>query len=153
MTLRNLQCGVVATLLLLALGMSGCGGAYDSTAYGTVTLDGTIVPRGTVAFHPTSGGPAAYSPIGSSGSYSIRTGREEGLPAGQYQVTVTANEQQAQFESKDGRPMPPGKAITPPWYRTKETSGLSFTVEPGANKLNLELTSQAPAGWKPPRQR
>jgi hypothetical protein len=131
------------------LAITGCGGAYDSTASGVVALDGKTVPRGIVSFHPVSGGPAAYAMIGEDGSYSIRTGRESGLPAGEYEVSVTANEASTAAQTLKGGPPPPGKAITPAWYRMKETSGLRFTVKPGKNEINLELTSQPPAGLKP----
>ena len=147
---RYLQAGAIALLLVMA---SGCGGAYDSTVSGAVTLDGTAVPRGTVAFHPTASGPAAYAPIQEDGTYSIHTGREVGLPSGKYQVTVTANEAPAQIVSKTGGPMPPGKAITPMWYRSKESSGLSYDVQRGANEINLELSTQPPAGWNTGRRR
>jgi hypothetical protein len=143
------SCLQVSAMALVVLVMSGCGGVYDSTVSGTVTLDGAAVPRGTIAFHPKSAGPIAYSPIASDGSYTIRTGREAGLKAGEYQVTVTANEASTQLESKSGGPMPPGKSLTPLWYRAIESSGLTFTVEPGSNEINLELTTQPPAGWKP----
>jgi len=133
--------------LMLLAAFVGCGGAFDSSVSGTVTLNGSPVPRGTVAYHPISGGPAAYAPIESSGAYSVRTGREEGLPSGDYQVTVIANE--PSVETKDGRPPAPGKAITPPWYKSKETSGLKFTVESGANTIDLPLSATPPAGWKP----
>ena len=43
--------------------------------------------------------------------------------------------------------MPPGKLITPMWYRSKESSGLTYNVESGSNEINLELKSQPPAGW------
>lgn len=141
----------VSVLLVLAA-MSGCGGTYDATAYGVVTLDGNPVSRGTVTFHPVAGGAPAYSPIGAGGAYSVHTGREEGLLKGDYQVTVTANEASAQLVSEAGGPMPAGKTITPIWYRSKESSGLKYTVESGSNKINLELTSQPPAGWNPGRQ-
>jgi len=143
---------LVAISLTATSAISGCGGPYDASVSGAVTLDGQIVPRGTVAFHPVTGGPVAYAPIRSDGSYVVRTGREEGLPAGEYQVTVMSNELPAQLETKEGRPQPPGKAITPPWYCSKETSGLQFTVEPGANEIDLELTTQPPPGWKPDRR-
>jgi hypothetical protein len=133
----------------LVVAFAGCGGTYDSTASGVVSLDGTVVPRGTVSFQPNAGGPASYAPIDENGAYSVRTGREEGLPSGDYAVTVTANEPPASAQSAGGGPPPPGKAITPPWYRVKTTSGLNFTVEPGDNEINLELTSQPPAGWNP----
>jgi len=122
--------------------MVGCGGTYDATVSGNVTLDGNVVPRGTVAFHPTSSGAAGYSPIDPTGSYSIRTGRETGLPAGEYQVTVSANEAPSAADIAKGGAPPPGKPITPMRYRTKETSGLRYTVESGNNEINLELTSK-----------
>jgi len=118
-----------------------------------VTLDGTAVPRGTVTFHPNAGGPAAYAPIQDDGSYTIHTGREEGLPSGEYQATVTANEPPTSQQTASGGPPPPGKLITPLWYRGKDTSGLQFTVESGSNEIDLELKSQPPAGWNPARQR
>jgi hypothetical protein len=138
---------LIAVGLLLSV-VSGCGGTYDAMASGTVTLDGKAVPRGTVSFAPTHGGPAANSRIESDGSYRMRTGREVGLPAGEYQVTVIANELPA-TESAPGVPPPDGKPITPEWYRSSKTSGLKYTVDRGKNKIDLELTSQPPAGWKP----
>jgi hypothetical protein len=75
------------------------------------------------------------------------------LPAGKYEVTVIANEMPAVMQTAEGGPPPSGKAITPVWYRSKETSGLKFSVEPGSNEINLELTSQPPAGWNPGRRR
>jgi hypothetical protein len=128
--------------------VSGCGGTYDATAVGTVTLDGKIVPRGTVSFAPIKGGPIANGLIGENGSYTAQTGREAGLPAGEYQVTVFATELPAPERVKPGVPPPDGKPITPEWYRSSKTSGLKYTVERGKNKIDLELTSQPPAGWK-----
>src|SRR3954451_21463001 len=79
---------VIAALVSI----SGCGGPYDAKLRGQVTLDGKAVPRGTVSFAPVGGGPIAYSRIDTDGSYSAQTGREVGLPAGDYVVTVIANE-------------------------------------------------------------
>jgi hypothetical protein len=141
----------IALAGILSIALSGCGGAYDSAVTGLVTLDGTPVPRGTVAYSPQGGGPAAFGLIGADGTYLLRTGREEGLPAGQYSVTVAANEQANWDPSKGGGPPPPGKPITPEWYRDVATSGLSFNVEPGDQEINLELNSKPPVGWKPPR--
>jgi hypothetical protein len=127
----------------------GCGSPYDSTVFGKVTLDGQVVPRGTVAYHPVSGGPAAYALIDENGSYVVRTGRIEGVRSGDFEVTVTANEPPTVQQTAKGGPPPPGKPITPAWYRTKGTSGLKFTVEPGDNELDLQLKSQPPPGWNP----
>jgi hypothetical protein len=139
--------------LVACVCLAGCGGVYDSSVSGTVTLDGNPVTRGTVAYNPVQSGPSAYARIDEDGSYTVRTGREEGLPAGEYQVTVIANEPPAVRQTAQGGPPPPGRPITPPWYRTKQTSGLRFTVDKGSNEINLELTSQLPPGWNPRGQR
>ena len=139
---------LASTPLILLL--AGCGGPYDSTVTGVVTLAGNPLPRGTVSFIPQSSGPSAYGMIESDGRYVIRTGREEGLPSGQYAVTVMANEAPAQARGKDGGPPPLGKPLTPLWYADAATSGLSYVVEPGDNEINIELTSTPPPGWKPP---
>ncbi len=141
----------IAGLTLLAA--TGCGGTYDATVSGVVKLDGNPVPRGTVSFSPQSAGPSAYGMIQSDGAYVLRTGREEGLPPGQYAVTVVANENPTEARSKGGGPAPLGKPITPEWYRNPATSGLSYAVEDGGNEINLDLTSTPPSGWKPAGRR
>ncbi len=143
----NTGLGYFAAVLLLAF--TGCGGSFDSTAHGLVTLDGKAISRGMVSFHPLAGGPAVYGPINSDGSYFVHTGREDGLPSGEYAVSITSHEAPTAAESSKGGPPPPGKSITPAWYRMKETSGLKYTVKPGKNEINLDLKSQPPAGWKP----
>ena len=147
------RCFAGTVLSGLAVCIAGCGGTYDAAVSGKVTIDGNVVPNGTVAFSPVAGGPAAYGRIETTGDYTIRTGREKGLPAGEYQVTVTANEPAKTLQTENGGPPPPGKAITPAWYRTKDTSGLKFVVQSGSNEIHLELKSQPPAGWKPPQRK
>jgi hypothetical protein len=142
----HLTCAVT---LFGAVAATGCDGAYDATASGIVTLDGNIVPRGTVAFHPVAGGPAAYARIEENGGYVIRSGRDVGLPPGEYFVTVAANEPPTVAQTAQGGPPPPGKPITPAWYASKGSSGLKVVVETGNNELNLELKSTPPPGWNP----
>jgi hypothetical protein len=140
---------VVSAFLAIALG--GCGGTYESTVSGTVSLDGKKLTVGTVSFHPIAGGPASYAQVNSDGAYAVQTGREQGLKSGDYFVTVEANERPAEMRSQDGGPPAVGKRITPHWYSAKQTSGLRYTVKGGRNTINLELTSQAPSGWSPRR--
>lgn len=122
--------------------LSGCGGTYDATVSGVVSLDGQAIPRGTVSFQPKQGGAIAFGRIDENGEYILRTGRENGLSPGDYYVTVSANEASTASQSKGGGPPPMGKSITPLRYRSKDTSGLSFVVEAGSNEINLELTSK-----------
>ena len=136
-----------------SLAWVGCGGPYDSYVSGVATLDGSPLPRGTVSYSPDQPGPASYGVIRSDGGYVIKTGREEGLPSGDYTVTVVAKEESIPDDSNRGLPPKAGKTFTPPWYRSKQHSTLKFTVESGSNEIDLELTSEAPPDWKPPRRR
>jgi hypothetical protein len=138
---------LAGSILFTAL---GCGGAYDASVSGVVTLDGNSVNKGAIAFIPESSGPAAYAQIDSSGEYNVFTGMEAGLPSGDYKVTVVSREPPETTHSKLGGPPAPGKAVTPPWYAMVGSSPLQFQVAPGANEINLELKSTPPPGYKPP---
>ncbi len=129
--------------------IAGCGGVYDATVEGVVTLDGNPVPAGAVAFIPSSGGPSAYAQSDTSGNYEVFTGMEAGLSPGEYAVTVVAREDPTAKQSNFEGPPPPGKQITPLWYGSSKTSPLKYTVEAGANDYDIALTSEAPADWKP----
>lgn len=146
----GLALAAFAAMLVVA---SGCGGTYDASVSGVVTLDGTPLTRGQVAYYPVSAGPPGIGRIDESGRYAINTGREEGLPSGQYQVTVIANEPPEKSEGERGGPPPAGKLITPVWYKTRQHSNLSVSVEPGDNEFDLELSSEPPPDWSPPRKR
>ena len=133
---------LTATLLLLTL--SGCGGVLDSSVSGTVTLDGKPLRMeagtGTVSFHPEGGGPAAQARIGADGRFVLKTGSGEGLPSGDYVVTVVATGAGPKTP-RNGVPMP-GPLLTPTRYGTRKQSDLRFTVNPGANEIDIPLTSR-----------
>jgi len=148
-----LQRTVSVVFAVVCMVTAGCGGVYDASVKGVVTLDGSPINRGTVAYSPSNDGPTAYGRIDSDGSYFLRTGREEGIPSGQYNITVVANEPPEKKRSESGGPPPAGKPITPAWYRSKKTSGLQFTVNSGSNEINLGLTSEPPADWNPPKRK
>jgi hypothetical protein len=134
--------------LIMMACVVGCGGPYDASVSGVVMLDSKAVPCGTVTFNPIASGPAPLARIDEDGSYTVYTGRAEGLPSGEYQVTVTANEPPAMMQSPTGGPPPDGKPITPEWYRSKSTSGLRVNVTPGRNTIDLDLSTKPPTGWK-----
>ncbi len=131
----------------------GCGGTYDASVSGVASLDGAPLPSGSVAFIPNQAGPASYAAILNDGSYVVNTGREEGLPSGSYVVTVVAREKAIEDKSGRGLPPMPGKQITPPWYAAKKSTPLKFDVTSGSNEINLELTSEPPPDWQPPKTR
>lgn len=133
---------------LAVAAVAGCGSSSEATVSGMITLDGNPIPKGMISFVPAAQGTQSYATSDESGSYEVFTGRTEGLRAGEYTVTVVAREMPTLTKTADGGPPPPGKALTPRWYAYPDSSGLSFKVEPGSNEINLELTSQPPAGWQ-----
>lgn len=134
--------GAVALSIIL----SGCGSNSAATVQGVVTLDGAPVPAGSISFVPATGGAQSYAMSDESGNYEVYTGREAGLTPGQYRVTVVARERPKVNQTELGGPAPAGDSLTPRWYASPDTSGLTFDVKPGSNDINLELTSQPPAG-------
>jgi hypothetical protein len=81
------------------------------------------------------------------------TGRKLGVPPGEYRVTVAARKPSATHRTESGGPAPAGASITPRWYASPDTSGLTVKVEPGSNEIDLDLTSHAPAGWIDPARK
>ena len=143
--------------LLIALGSAvalisaiGCGSSTEATVQGVVTLDGNAVPKCMISFVPLQPGPQVYAVSDNSGNYEVYTGREAGLKAGEYTVAVVARKRSALQKTELGGPAPSGEAVTPRWYASPDTSGLTFTVKPGSNDINLELNSSPPAGWRDP---
>ena len=138
-----------ATIGLGLIALAGCGGRYDASVSGVAKLNGSPLPSGSIVkFIPVQAGPSPYGLVDEAGKYDIVTGRDRGLPSGEYVVTVVANEPSAPAANPSAPPTP-GKAITPAWYRSPDQSPLKYTVEPGSNEINLELDAKPPAGWKP----
>lgn len=128
----------------LILVLSGCGSEFGSTVHGNITLDGEALPQdaiGTVVFFPKKGGPPATGRIVDGSQYTLTTGRGKGLFPGDYSVTIGANESTGITRGKNGGPPPGGKQITPSRYRQSRTSGLVYTIEPGSNSIDIELSS------------
>jgi hypothetical protein len=106
-----------------------------------VTLDGQPVGPGAVVFAPLDGtSNPADGAVQLDGSYFLRTSRAIGLKAGTYKASVAVFDQP---EVKPGeRSMVPAKLVTPQKYADTETSGLQYTVEPGDNSIDIELSSK-----------
>jgi len=133
--------GLLPIACCFVLVLAGCGG-HESTASGTVTLDGKPLGHGTVTFHPQADGTPGYGAIGPEGQYTVQTGNREGLTAGDYVITVVALEPSVEPSSSMGMPSP-GKPLTPRCYASVDSSDLRRTVEPGPNRLDLQLRSDS----------
>ena len=131
--------GALATSLVVIGGCSGS--SMEAEVSGTVTLDGQAVGPGAVVFAPAEGqSNPADGAIQLDGSYFLKTSREVGLKPGDYKVSVSVFDQP---EVRPGeRSMTPAKLVTPQKYADTETSGLQYTVEPGENTIDIELSSK-----------
>lgn len=141
--------------LVMAVGISaclvafaGCSSTYDATVAGTVTLNGELADRGTVAFHPVKGGPIAHGLIDEDGNYTVRVGAGDdpetgrgSLPSGEYVVTVVVS--QPPKESEGGGPPPPVHRLSAPEFADAKQSPLRKTVEPGPNFVLLTVDAAA----------
>ena len=137
---RHVERAATAVLFGMVLLVTGCGGKYESTVSGTVTLDGQPLTSGSVKFHPVTGGPSAYAMIGADGSYSLKTGDAESLKPGTYSVTVVATEKPPADLPRNAMP-PIGRLITPEKYSRPKTTDLKYDVDAGSNEINLALKS------------
>ena len=129
-------------MLLCAISLlsHGCGGQFESDVSGTVTLDGNPLRTGTLTLQPVVGGPLVASGIGEDGTYRIKTGSSTGLPAGEYIVTVQSFSEIPSPGMNDKQLA--AISLIPLSYRSKATSGLRVTVEPGANLIPIDLGSE-----------
>lgn len=120
---------------------------YDSTVQGAVTIDGELVNRGTVIFHPVGKGAPAYGDIRKDGTYSLRVGQGDmsdadggQLASGDYVVTVMVTS--APPDDASDLPMP-GPRVTAAKYREKSTTDLKVSVKPDPNVVPLDLEGSA----------
>jgi hypothetical protein len=120
---------VLATLGLLStlVGCNSSGKDKLIPVSGKVTLDGTALTAGQVAFHPNleKGNKAtgmALGTIGADGTYTLTTNGKTGTPPGWYKVTVATN-----FPGVPGTPVPINSR-----YNMPTTSGLACEVVPNA---------------------
>ena len=129
-----------SSFILSFLLLSGCGRPYNASVSGTVTIDGAALRTGTIAFSPIAGGAIAYALIGEDGRYSVRTGSDEGLLAGEYAAAVVAMSGRPPG-SKNFRDF--GTPLVPARYGDPKQSGLRFTIVPGVNHIDIPLRGPA----------
>lgn len=123
--------------LVLALGCGSSGKDKLVPVSGKVTLSGTPLTAGQVAFHPDTakGNTAKGVPagaIGADGTYTLSTDGKSGAPAGWYKVTVVTN-----FPGVSGEPVPINAK-----YGNPSGSGLEREVvpSPASGAYDLQVT-------------
>ena len=118
---------------VLLLAVLGCGDPNWGSANGTVINNGNPLTSGVVAFHPTNNGPVAVASISPDGRFKAMTGAKEGLPVGEYKVTVID-----QTIPKMGT-TETAKLLTPAKYISEKTTDLTISIKAGPNAIDLIL--------------
>lgn len=126
--MRSLKLSIWLCVLLTCV---GCGAGNWGTATGTAHLDGQPMQKGMVTFQPVASGPSAYAQIAGNGSFKAMTGAREGLPAGDYVITVIDQTVPEYGEI--------AQITTPAKYASVTTSDLKATIKPGPNTVELQL--------------
>ncbi len=129
----------VATLCAAAGCSKKPAGPKCHTVTGTITLRGQPLDGATVLFRAVTGPYSGAGRTDASGRYSLSSQFGEGIPEGEYTVTVTKYEEVASPESED-EVAPPPRLLTPLKYAQAETSGLRAAVKPGPNTIDFDLT-------------
>jgi hypothetical protein len=156
---RILAC--FAAVALIALSMAGCNRVRgEGTITGQVLVDGKPLRGGTVRFVPVASGVNSLSAeIDESGNFGPLV-----MPAGEVMISVdnrtlaprapraaiplpknTNPEVQAKMMARGGGAAPPPNpryVPIPTRYHAVETSDLKYTVVPGEQKHNVELSSK-----------
>lgn len=119
-----------AVLALLFVCMVGCGdsGPPSGTISGKVTLGGEPITSGNVSFYSEQLGSGAQASISQDGTYTLANA----LQTGEYQVAVRG------VDGNPGEPEPEPTKV-PKKYWMEATSGLTVTLNPGANTFDIPL--------------
>jgi hypothetical protein len=143
---RSLKWSASILGLVLAMGLSGCGGSSDNlpreAVSGSVTLGGQPLAKGTIVFAPTSDKLPTNATTGIvDGKYSIP--RYEGLVPGSYKVAISSINEMPETKSPHGAPGkvgPPAKNLVPRQYNI--ASSLTKEVKGGeTNTFDFELSN------------
>ncbi|MGE3803230.1 MAG: carboxypeptidase-like regulatory domain-containing protein [Gemmataceae bacterium] len=127
-------------LVVLVCLLAGCSGKGNVT--GTVTFQGEPLVFGTVMFE-ASDGSLRQGNIDAQGHYTITE-----VTPGTAKVSVSSrNPASSDFQllRLEGEPPPPPREVPAGWfpipgkYETPATSGLEFSVQGGANTIDIEL--------------
>ena len=132
------------TLLLffaLVILLAGCGGQKMQLG-GTVTFsdDGAPVPTGFVIFTAVGADFQSRSVIAEDGAYALSTtGNVDGIPPGEYLVSLVGVERNTQVNRPDGSYTTQSEPLILPKYTSPNTSGLTFTVDGSTKRYDIQV--------------
>jgi len=137
--------GVLWLSAALVIGSAGCGNLdrfSSPTTYpvkGKVLLpDGKPLTTGRIRFISTETALTFGAPIGSDGTYTVKSGTREGAPAGNYKVRIEIDEMSLpRAKGRQGQ-----RSVQLPFankFTDEDTSELTATVKPDENSNNFEF--------------
>jgi predicted small lipoprotein YifL len=136
-----------AAILAALWGCGRSGPAYWPIS-GKVTFQGKPVALGQIRFSNPKQGIDVVESLRTDGQYTIITGKRQGLPEGQYQVAIVPKLDFSKMKrDSNGLPIPstmPSAAERhppniPQKYHDPATSGLTLTVKPEPNTLDVDM--------------
>ncbi len=147
-----MRIGIPYTVVALAL-LVGCSGQpKHAEVKGTVTLDGKPLATGTITFEMKGARPATATIVNGEIIDVMTYAPGDGVAIGDHRVAVAANELpvSAVVPNPGEGKLPKGdymsgKSLIPAAYNNPETSGLTATIKPGENTIELKLLSTGPA--------
>ena len=131
------QYAYLSALICLCLGCGAADSVTIAPVDGKVMFEGAPVTEGVVTFEDPVKGFAASGLIQPDGTFKLRSDRGNGIPTGNYKVTVNP--------PSTGQPRPDQPAPKrdfpniPEKYRNAKTSGLLKRVLDGENSFELKL--------------
>jgi hypothetical protein len=124
-------------VFLPLLGLTGGCGAGTGDLSGRVTFEGKPVLIGGLVFY-NPGHRALSAGLGEDGTYTINN-----VPCGEVQIAVMSPRPVTRHGKRGEPPVEDPRLHQwfelPKRYENTETSGITFTVKPGANSFNIEL--------------
>lgn len=130
-------CALGAFGLISLLGSLGCEDPDVGIISGTVTVDGTAVEMGSIAFFPRDGKAFTAGSAIDNGAYFSR------VPLGELRVEIRVPRQvgeQRLYDVPDSPIQPILRESLPARYNNR--SELRITVEPGRSEHDFELSSE-----------
>lgn len=126
-----------AALVVLTVGLLGCGNSRVAEVSGKVVVDGEPVPNGAILFFPVDGQSATSGSVIENGEYYAK------VAVGKMKVSISVPKvvgKKKIYDTPNSPEMPVTKEALPPRYNEK--TELTVDVEPGKNTRNFDLKSK-----------
>jgi len=142
----------ICAVALVFCALTGCSDRPKlAKVKGTVTLDGKLLPNGSITFETTGARPATGKIVNGQIVEVTTFDPDDGVPVGSHRVAITANEEASSAvvaNPGEGKTPGPnymgGKSIIPTAYNNPATSGFTAEIKSGENTVEFKLYSSGP---------